>query len=191
MEEDVWLVVLEHLGNQLDIHILDVDFLGIISFESRLKENLWLIELTWRLLFKSMTASLSFSYKGPSASPPVCWWDGFAYHIGDDSRKQQILLMLMWTFLFSYQQRIYNRNLNVHWPFFVSWFLVSSRDIYALSPNTGRQQRRRFDSKQNRTHVIRPHHSIPSWLSWSSLHLCTPNTLRIITTPSSSPQVDK
>jgi hypothetical protein len=141
MEEDVWLVVLEHLGNQLDIHILDVDFLGIISFESRLKENLWLIELTWRLLFKSMTASLSFSYKGPSASPPVCWWDGFAYHIGDDSRKQQILLMLMWTFLFSCQQRIYSRNLEAHWPFSCLLILGIQVAIFTRSPKTGKQNR--------------------------------------------------
>ena len=30
MEEYVRLVVLEHLGNQLNVHILDVDFLRII-----------------------------------------------------------------------------------------------------------------------------------------------------------------
>ena len=36
MEEDVGLVVLEHLGNQLDIHILDVDFLGIISLTKQI-----------------------------------------------------------------------------------------------------------------------------------------------------------
>jgi hypothetical protein len=27
MKEDIGLVVLEHLGHQLDVHILDVDFL--------------------------------------------------------------------------------------------------------------------------------------------------------------------
>jgi hypothetical protein len=32
MEEYVRLVVLEHLGNQLDVHILDVDFLRIIRY---------------------------------------------------------------------------------------------------------------------------------------------------------------
>lgn len=32
MEEDIGLVVLEHLGDQLDVHILNVDLLdGIVS----------------------------------------------------------------------------------------------------------------------------------------------------------------
>jgi hypothetical protein len=32
MEEYVRLVVLEHLGNQFDVHILDVNFLRIIRY---------------------------------------------------------------------------------------------------------------------------------------------------------------
>jgi hypothetical protein len=30
VEEDVRLVVLEHLGNQIHIHVLNVDFLGMV-----------------------------------------------------------------------------------------------------------------------------------------------------------------
>lgn len=30
MEEDVGLVVLEHLGHQLDIHVLDIDILTMV-----------------------------------------------------------------------------------------------------------------------------------------------------------------
>jgi hypothetical protein len=61
MEQHVRLVVLEHLSDELDVHVLHVDFLRYpVSLHIAIDRRMDIP--TWRLLFKTMTASFSFSY---------------------------------------------------------------------------------------------------------------------------------
>jgi hypothetical protein len=59
MEQHVGLVILEHLRDQLDIHILDVDFLRTMLSSSSQFLCSWLY--TCKFLFIIITASFSFS----------------------------------------------------------------------------------------------------------------------------------
>ena len=63
VEEHIGSVVFEHLGNQLNVHILDIDFLPgtVPALVEGLSSSATARLYTWRFLFKTMTASLSFS----------------------------------------------------------------------------------------------------------------------------------
>ena len=63
MKQDIRLIVLEHLGHQLDIHVLYIDFLRVFSEVHKCR---WHIKLTCRLLFNTEMASFSFSFIGVS-----------------------------------------------------------------------------------------------------------------------------
>jgi hypothetical protein len=66
MEQHIRLVVFEHLSDELDVHVLHVDLLRyVVSCMSQLIAAQTILP-TWRLLFKTMTASLSFSYTAMS-----------------------------------------------------------------------------------------------------------------------------
>lgn len=73
MEQDVRLVVLEHLGNKLDVHVLDVDILSQSCQTVSLR--VFLNHHTCKFLFMARTASLSFSCEMsvaiPNARSPV------------------------------------------------------------------------------------------------------------------------
>jgi hypothetical protein len=58
MEQHVRLVVFEHLGNQFDIHILDIDLLVDVN---RHIQHTSLAKQTCKPLFITMTASFNFS----------------------------------------------------------------------------------------------------------------------------------
>jgi hypothetical protein len=60
VEEHIGLVVLEHLGDKLDIHIVNIDLLLHLLAEPQR----WTInkQVTCRLLFNIMTASFNFSW---------------------------------------------------------------------------------------------------------------------------------
>lgn len=62
VEEDVGLVILEHLGHQLNIHVLDIDVLHGVSVLLRPTRSVLRCPRTWRLLFMTTMASLSFSW---------------------------------------------------------------------------------------------------------------------------------
>jgi len=69
VKQHVRLIFFEHLRHELHVHILYVDFLEIFS-STRSSTPQQLPVRTWRLLFKTSTASLSFSWalcqrKGP------------------------------------------------------------------------------------------------------------------------------
>jgi hypothetical protein len=59
VEEHIGLVVLEHLGDKLDIHIVNIDLLLDVLAQARR----WMTkkQVTCRLLFNIMTASFNFS----------------------------------------------------------------------------------------------------------------------------------
>ena len=54
MEEDIGLVVLEHLSDQLDIHVLNVDFLDDVSTMARLAKATMSVYLSCAEAFPSV-----------------------------------------------------------------------------------------------------------------------------------------
>ena len=98
VKENIGLVVLEHLGHELNVHVLDVDFLRRSSVSGQPFPHLKVAKKlsTCRFRFKTMTASLSFSCLSlircdrRSELQIEC-----TYNIGDDSREQQALLLLV------------------------------------------------------------------------------------------------
>lgn len=76
MKQSVRLIVLEHLGYQLDVHILDVDLLLSISVRLVPVDKLYL-----KVLVHNHDCLIQF------------------LNICDDSRKQQALLLLVWALL--------------------------------------------------------------------------------------------
>jgi hypothetical protein len=79
MEEDIRLVVFEHLRDKLRVHILDVDFLEI------------LVEHHDRFIQLLLQIFTSVVGGGGMAE--------LTDHIDDDAREQKALLVLMWAFL--------------------------------------------------------------------------------------------
>lgn len=95
VEENVRLIVFEHLGDQLNIHVVDIDFLFDVS------DNPWMLltkpthlqafiqhhdGLVEFLLFYVNTSDLSDLYVSTN-------------HVGDDSGEQNILLVFVRAFL--------------------------------------------------------------------------------------------
>jgi len=77
MKQYVRLIILEHLSYQLDVHILDVDFLLTIRMRRVSVDKLYL-----EILVHNHDCFIQFL--------DIC----------DDSRKQQALLLLVWALLF-------------------------------------------------------------------------------------------
>jgi hypothetical protein len=91
VEQNIRLVVLEHLSNKLYIHVLNVDVLeGLIHHHNSLVEFLLCC-----CKAKVLALSIDIYVVSFRARP---------YHIGDDARKQKVLLMLMGALLILYQQ---------------------------------------------------------------------------------------
>ena len=81
MEEDVRLVVLEHLGHKLGVHVLDIDLLEVL-----VQHHDGLIQF--------------FLHQ----SQPCCYYVNYfdeTDNIDDDAREQLALLMLVWAFLYA------------------------------------------------------------------------------------------
>lgn len=62
VKENIGLIVFEHLGDKLNVHIVNVDFLFDVLDRSSSVFSFLQMQHTCRLLFNIMTASLSFSW---------------------------------------------------------------------------------------------------------------------------------
>ena len=92
MKQDVVLIVLEHMRYKLNVHVLDVDLLApTMSIMYWTWAGCW---FTCRLLFRTETASLSFSCSYRSNLEDDLGTRS-AYDVRDDSGQQDVLLMLM------------------------------------------------------------------------------------------------
>ena len=93
MKEDIRLIVPEHLGYQLHVHVLDVDLLQRQSTHARCHQLTR--KHTCILLFISRTASLSFSCTKSTVTRCAAEVCSHADHVGDNSRQQKTLFALM------------------------------------------------------------------------------------------------
>lgn len=91
MEENIGLVVLEHLSYQLCVHVRDVDLLQVLV-------------QCHNCFVEFLLHSCEHAHSLVDIS------DVLAYHIDDDTGEQEALLMLVWAFLSQSQQHVYLRS---------------------------------------------------------------------------------
>jgi len=84
MEENVGLVVFEHLGNKLDIHVLDVDFLRSAISNERMEAKPDYLEV----LIQEHDSFIEFLLQsGQWSHRSSIRASGKSYHVVDDPRK--------------------------------------------------------------------------------------------------------
>lgn len=99
MEEDIRLVVLEHLRDQLDVHILYIDLLGTVVRCCRRKSFDSNAHLETLVEHHHSLIQLFLWVEVRRRSSLVVQRSDYTYDIRDDTRKQLALLMLVRAFL--------------------------------------------------------------------------------------------
>lgn len=138
VKENIWLVVFEHLGHQFHIHILNVDFLLNANSirDCSTDHYIFMWNDTWRLLFSTIIASLSFSYWNlsviPVCYPEQAWARTMLVMIRESSWICWCSWGLSWRFLYqssSTKLKFYNKDAIIWLTILKEGYTVSNQRI--------------------------------------------------------------